>query len=389
MPVINTIADNHDEMTTWRHYLHAHPELSFEEYETADFIAEKLESFGIEVHRGMAKTGVVGIIRGQGDSTRMIGLRADIDALPITEENDVEYASQNPGKMHACGHDGHTTMLLGAAKYLAETRNFDGTAVLIFQPAEEGGGGGEVMIKDGLFDQFPVETVWGMHNWPGVDVGKVVVQREASMAATDVFNLTITGKSGHAAMPHKTIDPIVAGAAVIDAFQSVVSRRVDPLDAAVVSVTQFHAGTTHNIIPDTASITGTVRFIRKETGAFIGEKLRHLASSVAAAHDCTIQFEWQYGYPPTINHQAEAERAALVMEKVLGPESVIFDAPPSMASEDFSYMLEARPGAYIWLGAGQGGAGYMLHSASYDFNDGLLPLGASYWAQLVESELPR
>ena len=389
MPVVNTIADNHDEMTAWRRYLHAHPELGFEEHATADFIAEKLESFGIEVHRGMAGTGVVGIIRGQGESSRMIGLRADIDALPITEENDFEHLSQNPGKMHACGHDGHTTMLLGAAKYLAETRNFDGAAVLIFQPAEEGGGGGEVMIKDGLFDQFPVETVWGMHNWPGLDVGKVVVQREASMAAADMFTLTITGKSGHAAMPHTTIDPIVAGAAIVDAFQSIVSRRVDPLDPAVVSVTQFHAGTTHNVIPDIAEIIGTARYVRKDTGVFIKQRLHHMAETVAAAHDCTAVLEWEYGYPPTINHAAEAERAAAVMETVLGPQSVVFDAPPSMASEDFSYMLEARPGAYIWLGAGEGGLGCMLHNAQYDFNDELLPLGASYWAQLVESELPR
>ena len=389
MPVINTIADRHDEMTAWRRHLHTRPELGFEEHMTAEFIAEKLKEFGVEVHLGMAGTGVVGVIRGQGESDRMIGLRADIDALPITEENDFEHASQHFGRMHACGHDGHTTMLLGAAQYLAETRNFDGTAVLIFQPAEEGGGGGEVMLKDGLFDKFPVDTVWGLHNWPGLDVGKVVVQREASMAAADVFNLTITGKSGHAAMPHTTIDPIIVGTAIVDAYQTIVSRRVDPLDPAVVSVTQFHAGTTHNVIPDTAEITGTVRYVRKETGAFIAERLRELATSIASAHGCTISFDWEYGYPPTINHAAEAERAASVMEQVLGPQSVVFDAPPSMASEDFSYMLEARPGAYIWLGSGAGGQGKMLHNAGYDFNDELLPLGASYWVQLVESELPR
>ena len=389
MPILNTIADRHDEMTAWRRTLHAHPELGFEEHFTADFIAEKLESFGVEVHRGMATTGVVGVIRGQGDSDRKIGLRADIDALPMTELNEFEHKSQFDGRMHACGHDGHTTMLLGAAQYLAETRNFDGTAVLIFQPAEEGGGGGKVMIDDGLFASFDVQTVWGMHNWPGVDVGKVVVQRGPSMAAADMFEIDIKGKSGHAAMPHTTIDTIAAGAAVVQSLQTIVSRRVDPLDPAVVSVTQFHAGSTHNVIPSTASLMGTARYVSRETGAFIEKQVQHIAQQVAAAHDCTIDFRWHAGYPPTINHPAEAERAANVMTDVIGADAVIFDAPPSMASEDFSYMLEERPGAYIWLGAGKGGQGMMLHNTGYDFNDELLPIGASYWARLVETELPR
>ncbi len=389
MPVFNTIADRHDEMTAWRRTLHAHPELGFEEHFTADFIAEKLESFGVEVHRGMATTGVVGIIRGQGDSDRKIGLRADIDALPMTELNEFEHKSQFDGRMHACGHDGHTTMLLGAAQYLAETRNFDGTAVLIFQPAEEGGGGGKVMIDDGLFTSFDVDTVWGMHNWPGVDVGKVVVQRGPSMAAADMFEIDIKGKSGHAAMPHTTIDTIAAGAAVVQSLQTIVSRRVDPLDPAVVSVTQFHAGSTHNVIPNTASLMGTARYVSRETGAFIQAQIQHIAAQVAAAHECSIDFRWEAGYPPTINHVAEAERAADVMTDVIGTDAVIFDAPPSMASEDFSYMLEERPGAYIWLGAGKGGQGMMLHNTGYDFNDELLPIGASYWARLVETELPR
>ncbi len=389
MPILNTIADRHDEMTAWRRTLHAHPELGFEEHFTADFIAEKLESFGVEVHRGMATTGIVGVIRGQGDSDRKIGLRADIDALPMTEINEFEHKSQFDGRMHACGHDGHTTMLLGAAQYLAETRNFDGTAVLIFQPAEEGGGGGKVMIDDGLFASFDVQTVWGMHNWPGVDVGKVVVQRGPSMAAADMFEIDIKGKSGHAAMPHTTIDTIAAGAAVVQSLQTIVSRRVDPLDPAVVSVTQFHAGSTHNVIPSTASLMGTARYVSRETGAFIEKQVQHIAQQVAAAHDCTIDFRWHAGYPPTINHPAEAERAANVMTDVIGADAVIFDAPPSMASEDFSYMLEERPGAYIWLGAGKGGQGMMLHNTGYDFNDELLPIGASYWARLVETELPR
>ena len=389
MPVFNTIADRHEEMKGWRHALHAHPELGFEEEWTSQFIAEKLESFGIETHRGMAKTGVVGIIRGQGSSDRMIGLRADIDALEMQEANDFDHKSQIDGRMHACGHDGHTTMLLGAAQYLAETRNFDGTVVLIFQPAEEGGGGGQVMIEDGLFDQFNVETVWGMHNWPGVEVGKAVVQRGASMAAADVFKITITGKSGHAAMPHTTVDTIAAGTALVQSLQTIVSRRVDPLDPAVVSVTQFHAGSTHNVIAGQAEIVGTARYVSHETGAFIEQQLRQFAETITSAYDCRFDFEWEPGYPPTINHADEANRAAAVVEQVLGHDSVIFDAPPSMASEDFSYMLEARPGAYIWLGAGAGGKGAMLHNTGYDFNDDLLPTGASFWAQLVETELPR
>ena len=395
MPVLNIIADRHEDMKGWRHALHAHPELGFEEEWTSQFIADKLESFGIEIHRGMAKTGVVGIIHGLGSSDggntsgRMIGLRADIDALPMQEANDFDHKSQIDGRMHACGHDGHTTMLLGAAQYLAETRNFDGTVVLIFQPAEEGGGGGQVMIEDGLFDQFNVETVWGMHNWPGVDVGKAVVQRGASMAAADVFKITIHGKSGHAAMPHTTVDTIAAGTALVQSLQTIVSRRVDPLDPAVVSVTQFQAGSTHNVIAGEAEIVGTARYVSHETGTFIQAQLRQFAETITAAYDCHFDFEWEPGYPPTINHPDEANRAAAVVEKVLGDNAVIFDAPPSMASEDFSYMLEARPGAYIWLGAGAGGKGAMLHNTGYDFNDDLLPTGASFWAQLVETELPR
>ena len=390
MPVLNTIADRHEDMKGWRHALHAHPELGFEEEWTSQFIADKLESFGIETHRGMAKTGVVGIIHGQSNTSgRMIGLRADIDALPMQEANDFDHKSQIDGRMHACGHDGHTTMLLGAAQYLAETRNFDGTVVLIFQPAEEGGGGGQVMIEDGLFDQFNVDTVWGMHNWPGVDVGKAVVQRGASMAAADVFKITIHGKSGHAAMPHTTVDTIAAGTALVQSLQTIVSRRVDPLDPAVVSVTQFQAGSTHNVIAGEAEIVGTARYVSHETGAFIQAQLRQFAETITAAYDCHFDFEWEPGYPPTINHPDEANRAAAVVEKVLGDNAVIFDAPPSMASEDFSYMLEARPGAYIWLGAGPAKEGAMLHNANYDFNDEVLATGASYWAHLVESELPK
>ena len=386
MPVLNTLADRHERMTGWRRELHANPELGFEEKWTSDFIAAKLESFGIEVHRGLAGTGVVGVIKGQGDGKRMIGLRADIDALPITEENGFDHVSTREGCMHACGHDGHTAMLLGAAEYLAETRNFNGVVVVIFQPAEEGGGGGEVMIKEGLFDRYPVETVWGMHNWPGLPVGRMVVQRGSSMAAADVFSITLKGDSGHAAMPHRTIDPIVAGSAIVQSLQSIVSRRVDPLDPAVVSVTQFHSGSAHNIVPGEAVLTGTARYVARETRESVRGHIDRMAESIAAAHGCGIEIEWEAGYPPTINHAEEAERAAGAAQSVLGEDSVVFDAPPSMGAEDFSYMLEKKPGAYVWIGAGEGA---MLHNSRYDFNDELLPMGASYWVELAESELPK
>ena len=387
MPINNTIAARSDEMREWRQHLHANPELGFEEHKTAAFIAEKLESFGIETHRGIATTGVIGIIEGKGKGEGMIGLRADMDALPMQEENSFDHASINAGIMHACGHDGHTSMLLGAAKYLAETRNFSGKVMVIFQPAEEGGGGGKVMVDEGLFDRFNVSSVWGMHNWPGIDVGRAVVHRGASMAAADVFEITLTGRGGHAAMPNTTIDPLYAGTALVQAIQSVVSRRANPIDPIVVSVTQFHAGSTHNVIPDNAFITGTARHISRETGQFIERALQHLTKTIAEAHDCQSTFDWQPGYPPTINDAAAADRAAAVAADVLGSGSVIMDAPPSMAGEDFSYMLEARPGAYIWLGAGQAKDGGMLHNTGYDFNDDLLPLGASYWVSLVEREL--
>ena len=387
MPVNNAIADQAEDMRQWRHFLHSHPELAFQEHKTADFIAEKLESFGVEVHRGLAGTGVVGVIRGRGDSQRMIGLRADIDALPIHEENACEHKSQHSGVMHACGHDGHTTMLLGAARHLAENRHFEGSVVVIFQPAEEDGGGGKVMLDDGLLSQFPVETIWGMHNWPGLDVGQVMIHRGASMAAADSFDIKLTGRGGHAAMPHETADPIYAAAALIQALQSVVSRRLNPFDAAVVSITQCHSGFTHNVIPDEAFIQGTARYFNPDLGQKIRTDMEQIINQVASAHGCSAQFDWIDGYPPTINDAAAAERAALAAADVLGSGSVVMDPPPSMGAEDFSYMLEARPGAYIWLGAGHPGDGAMLHNARFDFNDELLPLGASYWVSLVEREL--
>ena len=388
MTVINSIADRADEHRGWRHELHMNPEIGYEEEWTSDFIAARLAEFGVEVHRGMGKTGVVGVLRGRGDGTRAIGLRADIDALPMQELNDFAHASRNPGRMHACGHDGHTTMLLGAAQYLAETRNFDGTVYFIFQPAEEGGAGGKAMIDDGLFTQFEMQTVWGLHNWPAMPAGEAGIHSGVCMANADSFEITVTGRGGHAAMPHLTIDPIPCGAAIVQSLQTIVSRRVSPVDAAVVSVTLFQAGSTHNVIPDTVTLGGTARSFSAETRAKLEEAIREMSQTIAATYHCDLDFQWHPGYPATVNHAAEAARAGTVMEAVLGASTVTRDMEPSMGAEDFAFMLEERPGAYIWLGSGPAPADAQLHGARYDFNDEMLPVGATYWARLVESELP-
>ena len=389
MPVINSLAERKEEMREWRRELHQHPEICYEEVWTSDFIAAKLQSFGIEVHRGMGKTGVVGVVRGNGDSDRAIGLRADIDALPMQELNEFEHVSKIPNRMHACGHDGHTTMLLGAAKYLAETRNFDGTVYLIFQPAEEGGGGGLAMIEDGLFREFDMQTVWGMHNMPQMDMGEAGVHDGVCMANADQFDMTITGRGGHAAQPHLCIDPIPCGAAIVQSLQSIVSRRVGPVDSAVVSVTIFQAGTAKNVIADTVRIAGTARSFLRDTRTLLRDAIREISETTAKAYDCTLKFDWHHGYPATVNHAAEAERAAQVLGKVIGSDHIDRDVEPSLGGEDFSYMLEEKPGCYIWLGTGPAPADGMLHNARYDFNDEALPIGASYWVQLVESELAR
>ena len=389
MPVINSLAERKEEMREWRRELHQHPEICYEEVWTSDFIAAKLQSFGIEVHRGMGKTGVVGVVRGNGDSDRAIGLRADIDALPMQELNEFEYASKIPNRMHACGHDGHTTMLLGAAKYLAETRNFDGTVYLIFQPAEEGGGGGLAMIEDGLFREFDMQTVWGMHNMPQMDMGEAGVHDGVCMANADQFDMTITGRGGHAAQPHLCIDPIPCGAAIVQSLQSIVSRRVGPVDSAVVSVTIFQAGTAKNVIADTVRIAGTARSFLRDTRTLLRDAIREISETTAKAYDCMLEFDWHHGYPATVNHAAEAERAAQVLGKVIGSDHIDRNVEPSLGGEDFSYMLEEKPGCYIWLGTGPAPADGMLHNARYDFNDEALPIGASYWVQLVESELAR
>ena len=388
MAVINSIADRQDEMRAWRHLLHQHPELSYEEVWTSNFVAEKLASFGLEVHRGMGKTGVVGILHGTGTSSRAIGLRADMDALPMQELNGFDHVSQTPGKMHACGHDGHTTMLLGAAQYLAETRNFDGTVYFIFQPAEEGGGGGEAMIKDGLFEKFDVETVWGMHNWPGMDQGRAGVHSAACMAAADMFDMTVTGLGGHAAQPHLTVDPIPCGAAIVQSLQTIVARRVSPVESGVVTVTIFEAGSAYNVIPNSVRLAGTARSFTPATRQLLADSIRDIAEQTARTYNCSLEFEWMPGYPPTVNHASEAGRAAEVMRGLLGPENVDTDVSPSMGAEDFSYMLEERPGAYIWLGSGPAPADGMLHNARFDFNDEVLALGASYWGDWP-SELPK
>ena len=389
MAVINSIADREDKLRAWRHVLHQNPELGYEEVFTSNFVVEKLESFGIETHRGMGKTGVVGILRGTGNGTKAIGLRADMDALPMDEMNEFDHVSQNPGRMHACGHDGHTTMLLGAAQYLAETRNFDGTVYFIFQPAEEGGGGGEAMIKDGLFETFDMETVWGMHNWPGMDAGQFGVHSGACMAAADMFDMQIIGAGGHAAIPNLAIDPIPCGAAIVQSLQTIVSRRVAPTDAGVVTVTIFQAGSAHNVIPGSVRLAGTARSFSAETRQLLADSIRDICESTAKAYGCKLEFEWEDGYPATVNHAIEAGRAADVMAGLVGGDRVETNMEPSMGAEDFSYMLEEKPGAYVWLGTGPADSDGMLHNAKYDFNDDMLTLGSSYWSKLVEAELPK
>ena len=389
MPVINSLAERKEQMREWRRELHQHPEICYEEVWTSDFIAKKLESFGIEIHRGMGKTGVVGVIRGTGDSDRAIGLRADIDALPMQELNEFEHASKIPNRMHACGHDGHTTMLLGAAQHLAETRNFDGTVYVIFQPAEEGGGGGLAMIEDGLFREFDMQTVWGMHNMPQMDMGEAGVHDGVCMANADKFDMTLTGRGGHAAQPHLCIDPIPCGAAIVQSLQTIVSRRVGPVDSAVVSVTIFQAGTAKNVIADTVRIAGTARSFLADTRTLLRESIREICETTAKTYNCELDFDWDHGYPATVNHAAEAERAAQVLGQVIGMDQIDRDMEPSLGGEDFSYMLEEKPGCYIWLGTGPAPADGMLHNARYDFNDEALPIGASYWVQLVESEMAR
>ncbi len=388
MPIIEQIAAWHEDMASWRHRLHACPETAFEEHATAAFVAEQLADFGLQVHRGLAGTGVVGSLVSDPEEGGAIGLRADMDALPISEANVFSHRSQRAGTMHACGHDGHTAMLLGAARYLAATRRFRGTVHFIFQPAEEAEGGGRVMVEQGLFTQFPVDAVYGMHNWPGLALGRFAVRPGPMMASFDTFEIVLSGRGTHGAMPHLGTDSIVAGAALVQALQTIVSRTIDPLDAAVVSVTRFNAGHTWNVIAEKAVLAGTTRALRAEVRDQIEATLRRIAMSVAAAHGVTADVDYQRRYPPTVNDPAEAVRAANAAAAVVGADQVDRDPLPSMGAEDFAFMLQQRPGCYVWIGNGPADNNRTLHSPYYDFNDALLPLGASYWARLVETVLP-
>jgi hippurate hydrolase len=389
MPVINRIAAFQPEMQAWRRDIHAHPELNYEEHRTSETVARLLASWGIEVHRGIATTGVVGVLR-IGSSGRAIGLRADMDALPMPEETGLPHASTVPGKMHACGHDGHTAMLLGAAKYLAETKQFDGTVVFIFQPAEEGGAGGQRMVQEGLFKRFPVDAVYAVHNDPGTKLGEMTVVTGPVLAAADGLDIRVRGRGGHAARPHLAIDPVLVGAQIVVGIHQIVSRRVDPLDSAVISLCQFNAGSARNVIPDSAEIRGTVRTLLPRTQDAMERLITQAAKGIAALNDAEVEVDYQRGYPPTVNHAAETERAALAAAKVSGVERIIRDAPPVMGGEDFSFMLLERPGCFVRIGQADGAKGAVpVHNTKYDFNDDLLPIGASFFAQLVEQEMPR
>ena len=389
MPIVNRIADFHQDLIVWRHEIHAHPETAFEERETAALVARRLAEFGLDVHRGLAGTGVVGTLKGNAPGHRAIALRADMDALHIHEKNGVAYASKTPGKMHACGHDGHTTMLLGAARYLAETRNFAGTVHFIFQPAEENEGGGRVMVEEGLFDKFPVEAVFGMHNWPGMPAGKFATRSGPMMASFDIFEITVTGKGTHAALPHLGIDPVIAAAQIATGLQTITSRNTHPLDSAVVSVTQIHGGDTWNVIPDEVVLRGTTRSFRTEVQDAMEAAIRRIAQGVASGMGASVAVRYERRYPPTVNSASETEIAVAAAAEVVGAANVDRTLTPTMGSEDFAFMLQAKPGAYVFIGNGSGDKVAGLHNPHYDFNDEILPIGASYWARLVERVLAK
>lgn len=382
MELLDRIRERQQALTEWRHHIHAHPELAYEEKATSDFVAEKLAGFGLEVHRGLGVTGVVGTLRA-GNSDRAIGLRADMDALPIQELNEFEHRSRHQGLMHACGHDGHTTMLLGAAEHLATNPDFDGVVHFIFQPAEEGRAGAKAMIDDGLFERFPVESVYGMHNWPGLPVGEFAVRVGPQMAASDKFEITVRGRGGHAAMPHQTIDPVVTAAHIITALQSLASRNTEPTDSVVVSVTVLRGGETFNVIPDEVALKGTARTLTPESRDRIERDIARVAAGVAEGFGASAETTYYRTYPPTVNTAAEAEIAARAAAAVAGAGNVHRNLPPTMGGEDFAFMLEEKPGCYLWLGNGPGEGGCMLHNARYDFNDEALPLGVAYWVSLV------
>ena len=396
MNVIDSIVTQAASIAAVRRDIHAHPELCFEEVRTADVVAQKLTEWGIPIHRGLGKTGVVGIVKGRdgGANGRAIGLRADMDALPMQEFNTFAHASKHQGKMHACGHDGHVAMLLAAAQHFARHRNFDGTVDRNAQPAEEGGGGARVMIEDGLFEQFPMEAVYGMHNWPGMPVGTFAVSPGPVMASSNEFKITIRGKGGHAALPHTGIDPVPIACGMVQTFQTIISRNKKPVDAGVISVTMIHAGEATNVVPDSVELQGTVRTFTLEVLDLIEKRMQQIAEHTCAAHDAVCEFEFVRNYPPTVNSAPEAEFARAVMTSIVG-ESNVLAQEPTMGAEDFAYMLQAKPGAYCFIANGDGahremgygGGPCMLHNPSYDFNDDLIPLGATYWVKLAEEWL--
>jgi len=386
MELIKELIERQPEMQKWRRDIHAHPEIAFEEHRTAKFVAEKLKDFGLEVETGIAGTGVVGTLK-KGTGNRSIGLRADLDALLINEANEFEYKSKIPGKMHACGHDGHTTMLLGAAEYLSIKGNFDGTIHFIFQPAEENEGGGKVMVDQGLFEKYPVEAVYGMHNIPGMPVGSFAVKPGPIMASFDIFNLRIIGKGGHAAMPQTTIDPILIGTKIVDAYQSIVSRYINPQEPVVLSVTQFHGGDAYNVIPNEIEIKGTVRCFSSKVQASVEKKMEEIASSICSAYGAKSNFEYERRYPATVNSPDEVETSLKVAKGISGDDMVNSSPTPSMGSEDFAFMLQEKPGSYIWIGNGDEKGSCMLHNPGYDFNDEILPIGATYWVEMAQEIL--
>ena len=385
MPVLNRAAELQQEVTGWRHHIHENPGILYEVEETAAFVEAQLRAFGVdEIVTGLGRTGVVGIIRGQHAGNRVIGLRADMDALPLEEISGKPYASKSPGKMHACGHDGHTAMLLGAAKYLAETRNFAGSVALIFQPAEEGGRGALAMVEDGMMERFGIDEVYGMHNMPGMPLGTFAIRKGGIMAAPDKFSIKINGRGGHAAEPHRTADPIVIGSQIVNGLQMIAARNANPLRSVVVSITQFHAGTTHNIIPEEAYLAGTVRSLDEQVRDLAESRIRQIAEGIAAAHDATVDVDYERACPVTVNHPNETNYAASAAIAIVGESNVNTEVDPSMAGEDFAFMLQSRPGAYIMIGNGDSAA---LHNPAYDFNDEAIAYGISYWVKLAEQRL--
>jgi hippurate hydrolase len=385
MPIVNRVADLHAEITAWRRDLHAHPELQYDVHRTAASVADRLKSFGCdEVVTGIGRTGVVGVIRGRKVGDKVVGLRADMDALPIEEATGLAYTSTVPGKMHACGHDGHTAMLLGAARYLADTRNFAGTAVMIFQPAEEGGAGAKAMMRDGLFERFGIQEVFGMHNYPGMPVGEFAIRPGPMMGSTDSITINLEGQGSHAAFPHMGIDTVLVGAQIVNALQSIVSRNVNPVDAAVISICVFQAGEAENVIPQTAKLRGTARCLSAKVRERLRERVREVVEGTARLYGAKADLRYRSGYPILVNDEGRTDFAASVAGEIAGNDKVNRDVQPMMGAEDFAYMLEERPGAFIYLGNGDSA---MLHHPAYDFNDDAIPVGTSYWVRLAETAL--